>query len=53
LVDTIAILISHVLILYTVFRAVKLDRELPWFESEPSEVGPNISIKLHPKGPQQ
>ena len=31
MVDTVAILISHALILYTVFHAVKLDQRLPWF----------------------
>jgi hypothetical protein len=37
MVDTIAILITHALILYTIYRAVKLDQTLPWFGPEDSE----------------
>lgn len=32
MVDTLAILISHSLILYTLFHAVKLDQRAPWFK---------------------
>jgi hypothetical protein len=34
MIDTVAILISHGLILYTIYRAAKLDKTLPWFGSE-------------------
>ena len=44
MVDTTAILISHALILYTVFRAVKLDQRLPWFKEADDNKGPQ-----HPK----
>jgi hypothetical protein len=34
MIDTAAILLFSSLILYTVIRAIKLDKQLPWFSRE-------------------
>jgi uncharacterized paraquat-inducible protein A len=45
MIDNAAILIFSTLIVYTVIRAIKLDRLLPWFSREeqqpPSSAGKN------------
>jgi hypothetical protein len=41
MIDTVAILLFSSLILYTVIRAIKLDKLLPWFSTEePATVPP-------------
>jgi uncharacterized paraquat-inducible protein A len=39
MIDNVALLLFGLLILYTVFRAIKLDKLLPWFSaaSEPPQ----------------
>lgn len=42
MIDNVALLLFGLLILYTVFRAIKLDKLLPWFaaNSEPPQQQP-------------
>lgn len=37
MIDNVAILMFSSLIVYTVFRAVKLDKLLPWFSGEDAQ----------------
>lgn len=38
MVDNVAILVFSTLIVYTVFRAIKLDKLLPWFSANEQRV---------------
>lgn len=46
MIDITAILIFSLLIVYTVFRAVKIDKLLPWFSAEAIDPA---SLKLKKK----
>lgn len=50
MIDNAAIFIFSTLILYTVFRAIKLDKLLPWFSAE-SEQELQQRLKLLEKKP--
>ncbi len=43
MIDALSILLFSALIVYTVFRAVKLDKTLPWFTSEDEQAPPQDS----------
>jgi len=47
MIDNLALLLFGTLILYTVFRAIKLDKLLPWFsaDSEPPQEQPKKKRK--------
>lgn len=34
MIDNISLLVFGLLVVYTVFRAIKLDRVIPWFSAE-------------------
>lgn len=34
MIDAAAILLFSTLVIYTIIRAIKMDKELPWFSSE-------------------
>ena len=40
MIDTAAILLFSTLIIYTVIRAIKLDKVLPWFSREEQQLPP-------------
>ena len=38
--DAVAIIISSVLVIYTIVKAVKLDKELEWFNENEDDIPP-------------
>ncbi|WP_306391387.1 hypothetical protein [Telluria beijingensis] len=45
MIDNAALLLFGLLIVYTVFRAIKLDRQIPWFSKDSTPVEPPADRK--------
>jgi hypothetical protein len=50
MIDTVAILLFSSLIVYTVFRAIKLDKLLPWFSANSEEQVQQLQQQDQAKG---
>lgn len=45
MIDSLALLIFGLAIVYTVFRAIKLDQKMPWFTKDSEPPAPTVKRK--------